>query len=210
MTKNQIDHLMYAVRNLDEGIEHFHKLTGVKAVYGGAHENMGTCNALLSLGHHQYIELIAPDPKQPAADNLGRALKEADRDGLRSWAIATTSLPDLASKLSEFTPGNVIDMTRVTTEGERLQGQLMFLQGGPNLPFFIDWQHSPHPSLSTPPGCSLIDVTVSSDTPDSMNALKTVLGLDFSVVVGENSLTARIKTPNGDLTLAPWQAKSKE
>jgi len=32
MTKNQIDHLMYAVRNLDEGIEHFHKLTGVKAV----------------------------------------------------------------------------------------------------------------------------------------------------------------------------------
>jgi hypothetical protein len=35
MAKNQIDHLMYAVKNLDEGIERFHELTGVKAVYGG-------------------------------------------------------------------------------------------------------------------------------------------------------------------------------
>jgi hypothetical protein len=210
MAKNQIDHLMYAVKNLDEGIERFHELTGVKAVYGGAHENMGTCNALLSLGNRQYIELIAPDPNQTLQDNLGSVLRDADRDGLRSWAIATTSLPDLAVELTDFFPGNVIDMTRVTKDGERLQWQLMFLKGSVNLPFFIDWQHSPHPSLSTPQGCSLIDVTVSSDTPEKMNTLKTVLGLDFSVVDGENSLTARIQTPNGAVTLTPWQPKSPE
>lgn len=204
MAINQIDHLMYAVADLDEGIERFYELTGVRAQYGGAHENMGTCNALLSLGNHQYVELIAPDTAQKLDGNLGAILKDANRDGLRSWAIATTSLADVASSLNDFHTSAITDMARVTTEGQRLQWQLMFLKGESNLPFFIDWQDSPHPSLSAPQGCSLLSLTVSGDTPERLNTLKSALDIAFNTKLGEHSLCATIQTPKGEVKLLPW------
>ena len=56
----RIDHFMYAVPSLDEGLIWASDTFGVDAAYGGEHVGLGTRNALMSLGN-AYLEIIAPD-----------------------------------------------------------------------------------------------------------------------------------------------------
>src|SRR5688572_3845719 len=56
----QFDHLVIAVRSLEEGVAEFERLTGIKAGPGGRHPGRGTENALVSLGGGKYLEIIAP------------------------------------------------------------------------------------------------------------------------------------------------------
>ena len=66
--KPSIDHFMYAVPNLDDGIKWAEETFGVPPKFGGVHVGLGTQNALLSLGS-TYLELIAPDPEQDLQTN---------------------------------------------------------------------------------------------------------------------------------------------
>jgi hypothetical protein len=58
-----IDHLVYGVPDLAEAIDVIAQQTGVRARFGGRYPGRGTHNALISLGHRQYLEIIALDPE---------------------------------------------------------------------------------------------------------------------------------------------------
>ena len=61
-TRSIIDHLVIAVRSLEDGVAYITEQLGVLPVPGGEHPRMGTHNALVRLGDTTYLEVIAANP----------------------------------------------------------------------------------------------------------------------------------------------------
>src|SRR5690242_4693498 len=68
---SRVDHVILGINDLERGIEELERLTGVRAVFGGAHPGRGTHNALISLGGSQYLEILAPNPKDESPAWIG-------------------------------------------------------------------------------------------------------------------------------------------
>lgn len=111
----QIDHLVFAVHDLESGIRQIAGLTGISPATGGLHPGWGTRNALLALGPETYLEVIAPDPNQPRPPH-GRALgvDRTDLPRLTRWAARTDNIPAAAAlaEAAGFSTGKILDGSR--------------------------------------------------------------------------------------------------
>jgi len=58
----RVDHLVYAVPDLDAAVSDLERRLGVRAAPGGQHPGRGTSNALIAPGPDSYLALPAPDP----------------------------------------------------------------------------------------------------------------------------------------------------
>ena len=77
----RIDHVIYAVRDVDVVTDQFAIRYGLAAVPGGMHPTWGTANRIVPLGD-EYLELVhVVDPEVAAANDFGRG------SSLRSNAV---------------------------------------------------------------------------------------------------------------------------
>ena len=201
----KLDHIMFAVSDLDQGIELIRDLTGIAPAFGGVHPGNGTRNALASLGDDQYLEIIAPDPEQSWEGTMAQEFVDSEPH-IHQWAAATNGFDHLKRAVDDAGFGHrVIDMSRTTPDGVHLAWQLLFVEGHPfgaAMPFFIDWLESPHPALSTPNGCLLQEFTIHSPDAASLKTFFDTIGLSAGVEVGELSMSAVIQAPSGSVNLA--------
>ena len=103
-----LDHLLWGVSDLDEGVAHLAQLVGVEPEPGGEHPGFGTRNALLSLGAGVYLEVIAPDPLQDLGGTRGESLAALAVPTLLTFALRASDLPRLALQVEAaglLTPG---------------------------------------------------------------------------------------------------------
>ena len=197
---------MYAVPDLEDSMAEIASITGIVPSNGGVHPGNGTRNALLGLSDSCYLEIIGPDKKQKLENTLGELLVSKNTSGIRAWAVAVSDLAlvaDVAQDLG-FRVRERKEMSRKTPEGSLLEWELLFLDGGPLLPFFIDWKGSEHPARKAPSGCGLSELSISAEEPKVYQELLNKLQLEVSISEGEPAISAIIRSPKGDWSLPSW------
>ena len=203
-----LDHLLWAVPDLDAGVAGIAALTGVTPSGGGSHPGFGTRNALLSLGPDVYLEVIAPDPAQagPAAGALAAGIAARRAPGLMSFAVAVPSIASAAASVAAagLATDGPVAMTRRRADGVELAWSVLFAQGplGPVQPFFIDWHASPHPARTAPGGCRLARFVVLHPDPPAVRAQFAPQGITVEVAGASTpGFLAELITPRGTVWL---------
>ncbi len=199
-----LDHLVLAAPDLETGIEHVSRLTGVRAAYGGSHPGFGTHNAIASLGDRCYLEIIAPDPDQDGASWFG--LDDIRAPRITTWAAARHDLSRYAGlDLGGETLGAIMSMSRTMPDGKALSWSLTdprTVIGQGVVPFLIDWGDSPHPAANAPAGAILLAMEIEHPDPQRMTAVLRMLDIDIPVGRADRpAITATIETPAGRITM---------
>jgi hypothetical protein len=201
-----MDHLVFAVPDLAEGIDLIERRTGVRAQFGGKHPGRGTHNALLSLGGRQYLEIIAIDPEQPSTTEvLFAGLRELKEPRFISWAEAVADIGEIArrAKAAGIAADGPLDGSRRQADGSLLEWKTLRPTSPLALvPFFIAWGKETHPSQTTPRGCRLLSFTIEHPQAEEVRKLLAALGTGADVRAGPAPrLIARLETPKGEVEL---------
>lgn len=197
-----VDHLIYAVPDLEAGVDAIERRFGVRASGGGQHVGQGTHNRLLALGPETYLEIVAPDPRQPEPSApRPYGVDGVTSPGLVGWALtcADISRARSAADANGFDPGEVIGGQRRTASGDVMRWRLTrnALTAGV-VPFLISWGDTPSPAISAPAGLALESLHVEHPDPAAIAARLRALGADVEVRPGPAAaLVARIAGPTG-------------
>jgi hypothetical protein len=203
-----LDHLVWGGPDLEADIVRLEHLTGVRAAIGGQHRGEGTWNALLRLGPASYLELIAPDPRQPAPSHprwLG--LDALTRPRLITWAAKADRLEQrtAAARAAGAHLGETRAGRRELRDGRVLAWRLTYPDPGPDgglVPFLIDWGESQHPALTAPAGITVVELHGEHPEPAAVAARLAALGVELPVVAGPTAaLVAALDTPRGRVVL---------
>ena len=203
---SEIDHLVYACSDLEEGVRHITEELGMAPVEGGRHPAWGTHNALLGLGPRCYLEIIGPDPSpQRSSVDIPEAFTAAGNGSLTTWAARVDQLPEHYSGLQSACPalGGLVSGSRRRLDGETLSWVLtdpasLVMKGA--VPFLIDWGDSDHPASGLARGCALRSLVLQHPEPGHLVAVLDALGLSDLVQVEaapDAGLGALIETPTG-------------
>jgi hypothetical protein len=167
---------------------------------------LGTRNYLVGLGGVTYLEILGPDPEQPAPAGP----RPFRVDGLTTprtitWAI---SPPDLDTAVASarargYDPGAVRPMSRRRPDGTLLEWRLTDGDGAhPSglVPFLIDWGTTAHPSAAALPVTPLLALSATAPDPDEIRPLLSAVGTQLALTEGPVGMSFTVDTPRGPVT----------
>jgi hypothetical protein len=137
----RIDHVVYAVQDLEHAAQRFRRDLGLDSTPGGRHPGWGTGNRIVPLGH-DYIELIAVvDGRAASRTPVGRWVLEraAAGGGWLAMCAATDDLDEVARRLEL----EVSEGIRERPDGTVLRWRSAGLEDtrrARSMPFFISWE----------------------------------------------------------------------
>jgi hypothetical protein len=206
----RVDHLVYTTPDLQVGITDIEERLGVRATPGGQHPGLGTSNALVALGPTSYLEIIGPDPGQPAPQGKRRfGIDDLKAPQLYTWVAKSTDLEALVGRASALgvALGSVIPGQRQRPDGVRLTWRYTDPEvslADRLVPFFIDWGTSPHPSVTAARGATLVGLRAEHPDAARVQKLLAAVGLPLVVTSGAApSLIATIRGAKGLVELKP-------
>lgn len=208
----ELDHLVVAAANLDDGARYIAEQLGVDIPPGGRHAAMGTHNRVMQLGSNCYLEVIAVDPVAPHPgrprwfdlDNpyLRACLNNAPR--LVTYVVRGVNGESLTA-IDTNMYGEVMPMSR-----DQLRWQISIpadgrLPGGGLLPTLLKWQGDPPVAQMSDTGCRLKTLRVCHDSPDWLKSHLDRLGagciVDVVAADGMPRIEAHIDSPIGSVVL---------
>ncbi len=204
----QPDHLIYATNDLQRGMEEIADLLGVAVNPGGSHPGFGTRNAIVPLGPDCYLEVIGPDPDQPApAGERIFGIGDLEHGRLVHWCVRHDNLAAFVARARSLgvAMDDPVPMSRQTAQGQTLSWELAFPTafGKPHpIPFFIDWGNSPHPASAFPCEAELVSFEVLHPEAEAIN--EQLRALSIAPCARSNptfAFAAQLHTPRGSILL---------
>lgn len=206
--KLQYDHFLLGCSSLETGIQYIKNKTGVGAIPGGKHPNIGTHNALISLGDKTYLEIIAPDPEAPNLVSAYAFLKDLKDPKLFYWAARTNNMDALLKEIKEagYKNSGINPGSRKRRDGTILKWRSLSIEtaiADEVVPFFIEWnKNSKHPSIDSPKGCTLLSFEIEFPEPEKLKAILEHLSIDVIVKPGSVAkLLLKLQSPKGVISL---------
>jgi len=205
---DRVDHLVYATRDLQAGIDKIEQLLGVRAVAGGPHPGGGTRNALLALGPTTYLEIVGRDPEQPEPKQPRPfGIDQLTEPKLVAWVANGTALEQLVTQAARggVRLGEVIPGSRQRPDGVLLAWRYTnpeTVEADRLVPYFIDWGTSPHPARTAARGASLVDLRAEHPDAARVEHMLRQIGLALPVRPGPKpSVVATIDGLKGRVDL---------
>jgi hypothetical protein len=205
----RIDHVVYAVADLDVAATRFESAYGLVPEPGGVHPRWGTGNRIVSLGDARYLELIAIiDPNAARGSVLGRAIADRTAHGDRWFAscLGDDAIEGTAERLGlSLEPGSrtLPDGREVAWRGAGIDDP----RRTPDLPFFITWTGEPeaHPGArrpAHPSGATDIAWVEVAGDPDRFAAWTGGAAVPVRFVEGEPGVVAvALRTSGGEMVI---------
>jgi hypothetical protein len=207
----ELDHLVVACKDLEQGAALLAERLGVELQPGGKHALMSTHNRLLRLGTGSYLELIAIDPDAPppgrprwyGLDSADVQARIAESPVLLTWAVRTDKIVEAVTRVPEL--GQVHVVTRGAYSWRITIPEDGSLQFGGLLPTVLQWDGDAHPTDAlAASGCELLDLSLSHPMSAGLVPMYRALRISGPVELkpGPKSIVARMRTPKGDVELS--------
>lgn len=202
----ELDHLVIAASNLEQGVTWLEVKLGVKMQAGGKHPLFGTHNALLKLGEQSYLEVIAVDPDAPKPIRARwfelDQVHKLEQPKLIHWVARTENLQ---TRVQEFPMlGRILEATRANMSWQITVPDDGHLNFEGLIPTLISWNGVHPTSQLEDQNCKLLllqgehlDPQAVKHTLEQMGA-QTILEIVKAPVA---KLKAIIQTPHGRVEL---------
>jgi Glyoxalase-like domain len=206
-----IDHIVLAAPDLEEALEQFQKMTGIEAKIFGSINGIGIRCARISFNDSTYLEIIAPDAKQPGP--IGQLIKAKGIKELTPFHFAirsskTEQLKDEVGKYG-YVPDH-ITMFGGSKDGTPKKWEMLYLYGhklGGICPYFINWTNADHPCATLPVVGKLKKFTLRAPKDDPIHQLLEHVGVkEINIVEGTPKMSFQFSSPEGTIKFATGKA----
>ncbi|MBK0328081.1 VOC family protein [Rhodobacteraceae bacterium F11138] len=204
---NPLDHLLWAVPDLDAGARLFADCTGVVPSGGGSHDGFGTRNTLASLAENLYFEVISVDPAQENFNARAGRISALDGPEMHTFGVRGDQLEAYrdTARSCGLAASDPVAMSRRRADGVLIQWSAIYIEDehwGYHVPFLIDWMGSEHPWKTTPRGCTMTEFCALHPQADELSDIYKALGVDVPVRPSPTpGFLLRLNTPNGEVIL---------
>lgn len=153
----QLDHIVLATNNLDEGIKEFQNSTGLRPTYGGRHANSYTHSATVALKGNMYVEILAPKDNLDSIPAFFQKIHGLTPIG---FAVSVNDVSRFKRRIETlgFQTNGINNWLRKKTEPEEFQCNFI-MTNDPQLtmnPLFVNWSESAEPSSLESDGSSYL------------------------------------------------------
>lgn len=184
----KIDHLVYCVHNLGDGINYFIDNYGMHPVIGGRHLNEGTKNAIINLDNQCYLEILAIDEENTKhTQNRWMGIDLLTTPKMTRWAIKSNNLETDKQALIKYNDqlGTVESGLRKRPDHSNLTWKLTKPLSHPEvdvIPFLVDWSASDsYPTDGLPVLRNLVKIKLGHPEPAKVKACLDELNIDLPV-----------------------------